>query len=147
MEVNVAPYLTDGYQREVVSRYERYEKVTNEGSSGPFGLKMVQIIYHSGKLSTQASGLMQIAPNTGRLGMNPEDLERLGLSEGGRVRVTSDHGSVELGVQPDLSALPGSCTFPEHFNDPPVKDLMTVAIDPVTGVPYFKLTKVTLEKI
>lgn len=144
VEADVAPYLNNGYQLEVASRYE---KATNEGSSRPFGLKMVQLIYHSGKLSTQASGLMQIAPNTGRLGLNPEDLERLGLSGGGRVRVTSDHGSVELGVQPDLSALPGSCTFPEHFNDPPLKDLMTIAVDPVTGVPYFKLTKVTLEKV
>jgi formate dehydrogenase alpha subunit len=40
----------------------------------------------------------------------------------------------------------GSCFFPEHFNEPPVKDLMSVEIDPTTGVPYFKSTRVNIEK-
>ena len=36
--------------------------------------------------------------------------------------------------------------LPEHFNEPPVKDLMSVHVDPVTGVPSFKRTGVTIEK-
>jgi formate dehydrogenase alpha subunit len=47
----------------------------------------------------------------------------------------------------DLAVLPGCCFFPEHFNEPPVKDLMSVEVDPVTGVPSFKLTQVTIEKV
>ena len=39
------------------------------------------------------------------------------------------------------------CFFPEHFNEPPVKDLMPVDIDPITGVPSFKLASATIEKI
>jgi len=35
---------------------------------------------------------------------------------------------------------------PEHFNDPPVKDLMPFQVDPITRVPYFKLAYVTIEK-
>ena len=108
---------------------------------------MIQLLYHSGKLSTQASGLLDISPNTKRLHMQPGDLEQLGLAPGDRVRVTSDQGTLDLPVQADLSVMPGSCAFPEHFNDPPVKDLMSLQIDPDTGVPYFKLTAVTLEKI
>ena len=137
-------YLSNGYQDAVQGRY----RVSSNGkASRPFGLRMIQLLYHSGKLSTQASGLLEISPNTKCLQMQPEDLERLGLASGDRVRVTSDQGTLELPVKVDLSVMPGSCAFPEHFNDPPVKDLIPLHIDPDTGVPYFKLAPVTLEKI
>jgi formate dehydrogenase alpha subunit len=50
-------------------------------------------------------------------------------------------------VEPDISLMPGSCFFPEHFNEPPVKDLIPMEIDPVTGAPYFKSTPVGIAKI
>ena len=143
-------YLANGYAAEVRNRY-RSDLKRKPASGGTarrsFTLLMGQVLYHSGKLSTQASGLIKILPNTGRLRMNAPDLERMGLEEGARVRVTSPKGSLELGVQADLTVLPGSCFFPEHFNEPPVKDLMPVEVDADTGVPYFKLTEVTIEKL
>jgi formate dehydrogenase alpha subunit len=108
---------------------------------------MGQLLYHSGKMSTEAPGLIKIAPNTGHLRMNPHDMERLGLIDGTKVRVTSNRGSLQLGVQPDQSVAPHTCFFPEHFNEPPVKDLMSVQFDPTTSVPSFKLTRVTIEKV
>ncbi|NKB81303.1 MAG: molybdopterin-dependent oxidoreductase [Nitrospirales bacterium] len=137
-------YFTNGYNDETMARYKntRFE-ATN---SRPFGLRLVQLLYHSGKLSTQASGLMALSPNTGSLLMCAEDMERLGLSETDQVRVTSDVGSIELSVQADMSLMPASCAFPEHFNDPPIKDIIPMECDPVTGVPYFKLARVTVEK-
>jgi formate dehydrogenase alpha subunit len=89
--------------------------------------------------------LITIAPNTGKLRLSLEDMTRLGLKEGANVRVTSDRGSLQLGVQPDPSVAPGTCFFPEHFNEPPIKDLMTVSVDAVTGVPSFKQTWVSIE--
>ena len=112
----------------------------------PFTLLMGQVLYHSGKLSTEAPGLITIAPNTGRLRMNPQDMERLGVSDGRTVRLTSDRGSLQLAVQSDQSIAPQTCFFPEHFNEPPVKDLMSVQVDSTTGVPSFKQTRVTIEK-
>ena len=138
-------YLRNGYQDSVGARYAVNGHA--QGSGRPYGLKLIQLIYHSGKLSTKASGLMDISPNTGALRMSPEECERLGVAEGGRVRVTSDQGSLELSVEADINMLPGTCAFPEHFNDPPVKDLVRVVVDPVTRVPYFKATQVTIEKI
>ena len=138
-------YLRNGYSDSVGARYAVDDHA--QGSGRPYGLKLIQLIYHSGKLSTKASGLMDISPNTGALRMSPEECERLGVAEGGRVRVTSDQGSLELSVEADVNMLPGTCAFPEHFNDPPVKDLVRVVVDPVTRVPYFKATQVTIEKI
>jgi len=141
-------YLSNGYAASVGSRYRgAATRAGEEHARWPFALTMGQLLYHSGKLSTQASGLIKIAPNTGRLSMNVEDMTRMGLAEEARVRVTSAKGSVELAVQPDLTLRPGSCFFPEHFNEPPVKDLMPLEIDPDTSVPSFKFARVTIEKI
>jgi len=78
--------------------------------------------------------------------MGPEDLKNIGIASGERIRVTSEQGTLEMAVKENTSLMPGTCTVPEHFNDPPVKDLMTRQVDTITGVPYFKLTHVTVEK-
>ncbi len=139
-------YLANGFVAEVGSRYSSIVNRQWSTVAHRFALIMGQLLYHSGKLSTQASGLVKVAPNTQRLRMHAQDMERLGLTESAMVKVTSDRGSLLLGVQADPAVLAGSCFFPEHFNDPPVKDLMTVDVNPTTGVPSFKLTWVSIEK-
>jgi formate dehydrogenase alpha subunit len=107
---------------------------------------MGQILYHSGKLSTRAEGLMKIyAKNI--LRVSPADSERLQLGDGAVVRLSSPWGSVEVAVEVDAMLPVGLCFYPEHFNEPPVKDLFPCEIDPVTRVPYFKATQVSVEKI
>jgi len=138
-------YLSNGYAVEVAGRY-RAPASSDVKSQRPYGLLMGQTLYHSGKMSTEAPGLIKIAPNTGRLWMNPQDMKQLAVSEGGKVRLTSDRGSLQVAVQSDQSVAPQTCFFPEHFNEPPVKDLMSVQVDPTTGVPSFKRIGVTIEK-
>jgi predicted molibdopterin-dependent oxidoreductase YjgC len=138
-------YLSNGYAGEVKARYRTSQASVERAR--PFMLIMGQLLMHSGKLSTQASGLIKIAPNTGKLRMNIRDMERLGMQDGTKVRLISDRGSLQLAVQPDQSIAPGTCFFPEHFNEPPVKDLLTVAIDATTGVPSFKQMWVSVEPV
>jgi len=143
----VSPKVTQYFRKEFVQQVgERYRLPAKDHNQRQFGLRMIQLLYHSGKLSTQASGLIEISPNTKSLGMGPEDMKHLGLTSGDRIRVTSDEGSMEMQVKEDTSLLPGSCSVPEHFNNPPVKDLMSLRADPITGVPYFKLAYVSIEK-
>jgi formate dehydrogenase alpha subunit len=137
-------YLGNGYAEEVVARYRT--RPASHDSARPFSLQMGQLLMHSGKMSTEAPGLIKIAPNTGKLRMSLADMDRLGLQDGVKVRLTSDLGSLQLGVQPDQSVAPGTCFFPEHFNEPPVKDLMSVSVDAMTGVPSFKQTWVSIER-
>ena len=138
-------YLSKGYAAEVMERYRAAPEV--KAPTRPFALLMGQLLMHSGKLSTQAAGLITIAPNTAKLRMNVRDLEGLGLQEGAKVRLTSDRGSLQIAVQADQSVAPGTCFFPEHFNEPPVKDLMTVTVDATTGVPSFKQMWVNVEPV
>ncbi|MDF0675937.1 MAG: molybdopterin-dependent oxidoreductase [Nitrospira sp.] len=137
-------YLSNDYAAGVKVRYQRCP--SSGEHTRPFSLLMGQLLMHSGKLSTQAPGLIKIAPNTEKLRMNIRDMERLGLQDGAKVRLTSDRGSLQLGVQPDQSIAPGTCFFPEHFNEPPVKDLMPVSVDATTGVPSFKQIWVSVEQ-
>jgi formate dehydrogenase alpha subunit len=146
-KVTVDPdgYLSNGYQAEVAARYASPATRHSSRESG-FTLTMGQLLYHSGKLSTQASGLLLIASGKGQLHMSMQDMERMGLKDGDRVRVTSAKGGTVLSTRTDLSVMPGCCFYPEHFNNPPVKDLMTVEVDAITGVPYFKQAAVSIEK-
>jgi len=138
-------YLSGSYVAEVKARYRSTQ--ISEERTRPFALVMGQLLMHSGKLSSQASGLIKIAPNTGKLRMNIRDMERLVLQDGTKVRLISDRGSLQLAVQPDQSIAPGTCFFPEHFNEPPVKDLMRVSVDATTGVPSFKHMWVSIEPV
>ncbi|BCA55389.1 putative NADH-quinone oxidoreductase, subunit G [Nitrospira sp. KM1] len=135
-------YLANGYAAGAAGRYV----TPSPPSARPFTLLMGQVLYHSGKLSTLAPGLIKIDPNTGRIRMNGSDMERLNLRDGDAVRLTSDRGSLQINVQQDHTVAAGTCFFPEHFNEPPVKDLMSVQVDATTGVPSFKRTAVTIEK-
>ncbi len=143
VDPHLSAYFSETFPQEVATRYSMRRKSETQR---PYGLRMIQLLYHSGKLSTQASGLMEISPNTKRLRMNAEDLKNIGLSPHDRVRMTSNLGTVEMEVEEDMALMPGTCVVPEHFNDPPVKDLMSLQVDPVTGVPYFKLAHVSIEK-
>jgi formate dehydrogenase (NADP+) alpha subunit len=86
-------------------------------------------------------------PNNGALHMHPDDLARLQVGDKDAVRVRSAHGSLEMKAEANATLGLGTCFFPEHFNEPPVKDRMDCVIDPITGVPTFKLTRVSIEKI
>jgi formate dehydrogenase alpha subunit len=140
--VNPDAYLSNGYKGDVAARYKTEQKADG---AAKLGLTMGQLLYHSGKLSTQASGLLLIEPATGKLHLSLHDMERLGLKDGDRVRMASARGQAVVNVKADVAMLPGACFYPEHFNNPPVKDLMAVEVDAVTGVPYFKQTAVSIE--
>ena len=46
-----------------------------------------------------------------------------------------------------LKLVDSSTNACRNFNEPPVKDLMSVHVDAITGVPSFKRTGVTIEKV
>ncbi|HZC68787.1 MAG TPA: molybdopterin-dependent oxidoreductase [Nitrospirales bacterium] len=140
-------YLRNGYVREVAARYAAQTvRAEADQAARPFALTIGQVLYHSGKLSTRASGLLQLSPSKGRLQMNPEDIAQLQIGPQDVVRVTSATSSLELRTEPNYDLARGTCFFPEHFNEPPVKDLVECIVDPTTGVPAFKFTRVAITR-
>lgn len=147
-EAAVSRYLQQGYAEDV---YERYtlagSKFEVRGSRQRNELTLVsqQSLFHSGKFSTRAKGLLKIQ-SAGALAVNPADAGRLDLADGGRVRLSNQQGEMTTVVEL-LDRIPeGLAVFPEHF-DQDLRRLLSVIADPRTGVPYCKTARVKIETI
>ncbi|MEW6323919.1 MAG: NADH-quinone oxidoreductase subunit NuoG [Nitrospirota bacterium] len=121
-----------------------------KGPAAAWQLIIGQSLYHSGKLSRRASELQKIEP-AGRLQLNPQDADRLGVEEGDMVRMRRADGNgaagdvlVPVARRPKIP--PGSCRFPGHFAEAGVRHLADWSVDPVTHVPYFRSGRVLIER-
>jgi formate dehydrogenase major subunit len=77
--------------------------------------------------------------------VHPDDLARLGLSDGAMVSVSSRRGRIELPAKSSRSVSPGSVFIPFHFREAAANVLTTDAIDPFGKIPEFKFCAVNLE--
>ena len=137
----IRQYLQEGYKKDIATRYQLSDKT----NANTFVLSVGQSIFHSGKFSTRAKGLMRIQ-GEGVLNINPEDAMGLGIECGSQVRVANSQGQVNVKVKL-LDRVPrGVAFFPEHF-DQDIRNLLTVSVDSQTNVPYYKCTEVTVEKV
>ena len=136
-------YVHSGFQEDVTSRYTLGDR--NEQGTDSFILAVTQSLYHSGKFSTRAKGLLRVQ-DKGVLSMNPVDAERLGVEEGGGVKLSNAQGQIETPVTIRDRVPEGVLFFPEHF-DHEMRRLFRITIDPKTAVPYYKLTRVKVEKV
>ena len=82
------------------------------------------------------------------LDISPEDADRLGLTEGERVRVLSRRGQVEVPIRIDAGLRPGLTFMTLHFQDDVATNLLTIdATDPKSGTAEFKATAIRIEKL
>jgi formate dehydrogenase major subunit len=82
------------------------------------------------------------------LDLSPEDIERLGVRDGERVRVVSRRGVVEVAVRADETLRPGLAFMTLHFPDDVATNLLTIdATDPKSGTAEFKATAIRVEKL
>jgi len=80
--------------------------------------------------------------------VSPEDADRLGVSEGEVVRVTSRRGSVDAPVHLDRGLRPGLVFMTLHFPDQVETNVLTIdATDPKSGTAEFKASAVRIEKL
>ncbi|NKE72749.1 NADH-quinone oxidoreductase subunit NuoG [Candidatus Manganitrophus noduliformans] len=116
-------------------------------SNGHFDLQIGQILFHSGKMSTYAGGLLGLFPKEAVL-MHPDDGERLGLEDGEVVEISADGGGAAIQAPVKLSkkVAPGTLLFPEHFGME-IKRLLPVSTDPKTRALYTERGRVTLSKV
>lgn len=139
----MAPYVAGGFAQDLATRYCARESPKANGSC--WSLTIGQTLFHSGALSTKAQGLLELQ-KAGVLIMNPADAQRLGITSGDLVRLTSATGEVTVPVTM-LGRIPGGTVFfPESFREA-LAGLPNLTLDPVTGVPYSTQLMVSLEKL
>ncbi|HZR47511.1 MAG TPA: molybdopterin-dependent oxidoreductase, partial [Candidatus Manganitrophaceae bacterium] len=138
-------YLSETFPSEAAGRYGALsEEMKEEGF--PALLALSRSLYHSGKLTTRDAGLTKI-DDKAALKIGTADAEALGLKPEDTVKIKSRQGALEVPIEITPALPKGLVHFPEHFNRPPVKDLLSGEVDPRTHVPFFKEEPVAIEKV
>ena len=140
----IARYLKTDYQRDIATRYQLPADDAAAGAEDMI-LQVSQSLFHSGKFSRKAKGLLQVEA-TGKLYLHPEDAARRGIGEGDTVKVSNRLGEVITPVGLRERIPQGVVMFPEHF-DEEVRRLLSYSVDLETQVPYCKVARVRVEKV
>jgi formate dehydrogenase alpha subunit len=107
-------------------------------------MRLTQSLFHSGKLSTRAKGLLELEEQP-VLRMNRGEAGRLGIADGDRVRVSNRRGELVTTVKLVERVPAGTVWFPDHFAQR-ASLLFDCTVDPVTKVPAFRTTSVSIVK-
>jgi len=101
--------------------------------------------YHTGTMTMKSEGLMDRAPES-FVEIARQDAITHGLEEGAMVTVASRRGSIEARVQISAKAVPGTIFIPFHYAQAAANKLTNAALDPISGIPEFKVCAVRLSK-
>ncbi|VAX28420.1 NADH-ubiquinone oxidoreductase chain G [hydrothermal vent metagenome] len=134
--------LSEDFARHVADRYKTEE---SKNTDTTITLSLQQSLYHSGKLSTHDENLMEINSKN-FLQISPADAEVLQAETGDLINIKSAFGQLEVKIEVAEALPKGLVYYPIHFNDPPVKDLMTVEVDAKSKTIYFRSIAVTLAR-
>ena len=101
--------------------------------------------YHTGTMTMKSEGLNDRAPAC-FVEIAPSDAAELGLEEGAPVKVASRRGGIKAVVRISSTARAGTVFIPFHYAQAAANRLTHAALDPVSGIPEFKVCAVKLEK-
>ena len=100
--------------------------------------------YHTGTMTMKTEGLNERAPES-FVEISAEDAEKFGLADGDRVTVAPAGGDPGRSKISD-NAVAGTVFIPFHFAEAAANKLTNAALDPVSGIPEYKVCAVRLSK-
>ncbi len=100
--------------------------------------------WHTGAMTRRSQVLDAIEPQP-TVSLHPDAIARLGLSAGGRARVMSRRGVVELAVRADPGMPPGSAFIPFAYVEAAANLLTNPALDPWAKIAEVKYCAVRIE--
>jgi len=101
--------------------------------------------YHTGTMTMKTTGLNEIAPEC-FVEISPQDANAYAVQHGAVVTIASRRGSIQARVQVSPKAVSGTVFLPFHYAKAAANRLTNAALDPVSGIPEFKVCAVKLEK-
>jgi formate dehydrogenase major subunit len=112
----------------------------------PFVLNTGRLLehWHTGSMTRRSFALDAIQPRA-EVYVHPADADELGIVDGGRARVSSRRGSIELDVKASHLEARGNCFIPFHFREAAANLLTIDEIDPWGKIPEFKFCAVRIE--
>ena len=113
----------------------------------PIILMTGRMLYHytTRAMTGRTPGLMQIAGHS-YIEMNEQDAEKIGISDGDKVKVSSRRGTLETTARVGTKTSPGESWMPFHFPDGNANWLTNAALDKYARIPEYKVCAIKIEK-
>jgi formate dehydrogenase alpha subunit len=102
--------------------------------------------YHTGSM-TRRSKVLDGLVSSGMVEISTTDARKLKIKNGEKVKVTSRRGSIEISALVTDKIMKGIVFIPFHFVESAANVLTNDALDPVAGIPEYKICGVKVEKI
>ena len=130
--------------------YHPWEPAAEEPDGDyPFWLCTGRVIehWHSGSMTRRVSQLNKAMPSA-YCELHPDDASEIGVTEGGKVKLTSRRGSIVLAAQINERAVPrrGNVFVPFFDENAPINDLTLDAFCPMSKEPDYKKCAVKVER-
>ncbi|QTA78356.1 Formate dehydrogenase, subunit alpha [Desulfonema limicola] len=101
--------------------------------------------YHTGTMTRKSEGLNEKAPGS-FVEVSFKDAQKYGLQHGDIVEISSRRGSIKAMAKVSTKAVSGTVFIPFHFAEAAANRLTNAALDPVSGIPEYKVCAVKLSK-
>ena len=101
--------------------------------------------WHTGAITRRSSVLDQIEPEA-VASLSAKELERLNITPGERVRVSTRRGVIELKARLDNAIPDGTVFIPFCYAEAPANVLTNPALDPLGKIPEFKYCAAKVER-
>ncbi|MDT8273700.1 MAG: molybdopterin dinucleotide binding domain-containing protein, partial [Desulfomonilia bacterium] len=113
----------------------------------PFILTTGRILYqyHTATMSRRSRGLNSRTPEV-FVEMNPADAQRLDITQGQKLKISSRRGSIEVFAEVNDRCDEGVVFIPFHFTEAAVNRITNPVFDPVANIPEYKVCAVNIEK-
>jgi formate dehydrogenase major subunit len=101
--------------------------------------------WHTGSMTRRSATLDALEPEA-NCSLHPSTLRRLGVEPGGRVRLTTRRGSIDIMARADRAVAPDMVFLPFAFVEAAANLLTNPALDPSAKIPEFKFAAVRAER-
>ena len=101
--------------------------------------------YHTGTMTMKSEGLNERVPE-GFVEISATDAERFGVEDGALADIASRRGKITTRIAVSDTAVAGTVFIPFHFAQAAANRLTNAALDPISGIPEFKVCAVRLSK-
>lgn len=101
--------------------------------------------YHTKTMTGKVEGLNERSPGS-FVEISFKDAMKHGLKNGDKVEIASRRGSIKAAVKVSEVAVSGTVFVPFHFAEGAANMLTNAALDPVSGIPEYKVCAVRLAK-
>jgi formate dehydrogenase major subunit len=100
--------------------------------------------WHTGSMTRRASNLDSLEPEA-IAGLNPREMDRMGVPPGGFIRVSTRRGEVVLKARADRDVAEGMVFIPFCFAEAAANLLTNPQLDPMGKIPEFKFCAARVE--